>query len=43
MVLDIINILGNNLYENNVIIMIKNNQPSRGEKVHWKGEKGRQR
>ena len=32
MVLDIINILGHNPYENKLIKMIKNHQPSKGEK-----------
>ena len=42
MVIDLINILGHNTYENNLIIMIKNHQPLKGEKGHLKGEKGRQ-
>ena len=41
MVLDLIKILGNYTYENNIIIRVNNTNPSKGEKVHWKGEKGR--
>ena len=40
MVLNIIRIIEHNPYENNPIRMIKNHQPSKGEKGHWKGEKG---
>ena len=40
MVLEVINILGHNPCENNQIRMIKNHQPSEGEKGHQKGEKG---
>ena len=42
MVIDIINILGHNTYENNIIIMIKTYQTSKGEKGDWKSEKGEQ-
>ena len=42
MILELINILGNYNYENNIIIKVKNKNPSKGEKGHWKGEKGRQ-
>ena len=42
MALDLINILGNYPYENNLIIKVKNNNPLKGEKGHWKGENGRQ-
>ena len=42
MVLGLINILGNNPCVNNLSIMVKNNQLSKGEKGHWKGEKGKQ-
>ena len=42
MVLDLISILGKYNYENNIIIEVKNHNPSKGEKGHWKGEKGRQ-
>ena len=40
--IDILNILGPNTYENNLIIRIKTHHPSKGEKGHWKGKKGRQ-
>ena len=42
MVPDLINILRHYPYENNLIIKVKNHNPSKGEKGHWKGEKGRQ-
>ena len=42
MVIDLINILEQYNYENNIIIKVKNYNPSKGEKGHWKGEKGRQ-
>ena len=42
MVLDLINILRHYYYENNRIIKVKNKNPLKGEKSHWKGEKGRQ-
>ena len=41
MVLDLINILGNYSQENNIIREVKNHNPSKGEKGHWKGEKGK--
>ena len=41
-VIEIINILAHNYCENNLIIKVKNHNPSKGEKGHWKGEKGRQ-
>ena len=40
MVLDIISIIKQNMYENNPIVMTKNHQPLKGEKGAWKGEKG---
>ena len=40
--LDIINILGYKIFENNIIRKVKNHNPSKGEKGHSKGEKGRQ-
>ena len=40
MVLDIIIIIEHNPYENISIIMVKKNQPSKGEKGPWKGGKG---
>ena len=43
MVLDLINILGHYPYENKLIGKVKNNNPLKGEKGHWKGEKGGQR
>ena len=39
-VLDPINILGHDTYENKIIIKVKNHNPSKGEKGHSKGEKG---
>ena len=42
MVIELINILGHNTCENNLIIRIKNHQPQKDENGHWKGEKGRQ-
>ena len=42
MVLDQKNILEHKPCENKLIIMVKNHNPSKGEKGHWKGEKGRQ-
>ena len=42
MVLELINILGHNPYENNLIRKVKNHQPSKDEKGHWKGEKSKQ-
>ena len=39
MVLDLIKFLGNYLYENNIIKKVKNYNPSKGEKSHWKGER----
>ena len=42
MVLDLINILEHNPCEKNIIRKVKNHNPSKGEKGHWKGEKGRQ-
>ena len=41
-VIDLINILGQNPCENNLIRKVKNHNRSKGEKGHWKGEKGRQ-
>ena len=41
MVIDLINILGLNPCENTLIIKVTNNNPSKGEKGHWKGERGR--
>ena len=40
MVLDLINILGHNNCENKLIIKLKNHNPLKGGKDHWKGEKG---
>ena len=40
MVFDLINILGHYNYENNLIIKVKNHNPSKGEKGYWKGEIG---
>ena len=42
MVLDPKKILEHKPYDNNLIRMVKNHNPSKGEKGHWKGEKGRQ-
>ena len=42
MVFNLINILGHCLYENKIIGKVKNYIRSKGEKGHWKGEKGRQ-
>ena len=42
MVLDLTNILGYNTYANNLIIKVKNHNLLKGEKGHWKGEKGKQ-
>ena len=41
-VLDLMNMLGHNTCENKLIRKVKNHNPSKGEKGHWKGEKGRQ-
>ena len=43
MVIDIISMLGHNPPENKLIIIIKNHKPLKGEKGHWKGEKGEER
>ena len=42
MVLDPKNILEHKPYENNLIRMVKNHNPLKGEKRHWKGEKDKQ-
>ena len=42
MVLDLINTLGHNNFETNIIIKVKNKNPLKGEKGHWKGENGKQ-
>ena len=42
MVLDLINILVHNPCENNLIRKVKNHNPLKGEKGHWKGENGKQ-
>jgi hypothetical protein len=41
-VIDLIKILGHNPCKNNLIRKVKNQNPSKGEKGHWKGEKGKQ-
>ena len=38
-VIGLINILGHNNCENNLIIKVTNHNPLKGEKGHWKGEK----
>ena len=40
-VLELINILEHNNCENNLIRKVKNHNPLKGEKGHWKGEKDR--
>ena len=42
LVIDIIQIISHNHYETNPIRIIKNHQPSKGEKGAWKGEKDEQ-
>ena len=42
MVIDLKKILGHYPYENKLIGKVKNQNPSKGETGHWKGEKGRQ-
>ena len=42
MVVNIVNILRYNPYENNLIGEVKNHNPLKGEKGNWKGEKGKQ-
>ena len=42
-VIDLINILGFNPCENNLIINVKNQNPLKSVKGHWKGEKSQQR